>query len=192
NSGALKLTSSTNSMIGADFEGSLTLDHRLFSEGGRNDITKNFKELGQNLNKNPLTPMGASVAIENYTGHELTWKRGGEATFKEKGHEFETLDPRANNIGKANVTDDPKEVGKIIAGNNVSEGSIFSETFNKIPGFNSAVAIPHDKFGNEGFASHDGPLQLSIIPFIPIGYYGLLGKTIRNTYEEPNLNNSKQ
>jgi filamentous hemagglutinin len=32
------LTSATKDIIGADFEGSLTLDHRLFSEAGRNQI----------------------------------------------------------------------------------------------------------------------------------------------------------
>ena len=42
------LTSQTNEMTNGDFEGSLTLDHRLFSESGRNEIQKNFKELPEN------------------------------------------------------------------------------------------------------------------------------------------------
>ena len=53
---------------------------------------------------------------------------------------------------------------------------------------NSAVAIPHDKFADQGFFSKDGPLQLSIVPFIPIGYYSLIGKSFRNLYEEPKIN----
>ena len=34
-SNKLKLTSETNSTIGGDFEGSITIDHRLISESGR-------------------------------------------------------------------------------------------------------------------------------------------------------------
>ncbi|NCA27831.1 MAG: hypothetical protein EBS92_00965 [Proteobacteria bacterium] len=153
--------------------------------------------------------MGASVAIENYTGHELTWKRGGEATFKEKGHEFETLDPRANNIGLANViATDPNDpdydpsrlhlIGKplsadpsyVLEPSSTKEGSPFSNASNTVPGLNSILAIPHDKFGQNPLINKAPILQLTIPPFIPIGYYGLIGKSIRNTYEQPKVNNS--
>ena len=82
---------------------------------------------------------------------------------------------------------DPTYKDKIGGAN---EGSPFSNTANYIPGLNSVLAIPHDKFGNDGIASHNGPLQLSIIPFIPIGYYAIIGKSIRNLYEKPKNNNS--
>ena len=62
-----------------------------------------FNNLGSNLNKNPLTPMGLSILLENYTGKPLTWEKGTEATFKEKGREFETAVDGANTVGKANV-----------------------------------------------------------------------------------------
>ena len=49
NSGKLKLTSETKDITNADFEGSITIDHRLFSDTGRQDIVNNFTQLGQNL-----------------------------------------------------------------------------------------------------------------------------------------------
>jgi hypothetical protein len=162
------------------------------------------RNLPKNLADNPLTPMGLSQVIENYTGHEMTWERGGEATFKEKGREFETLNPMANNVGLANVIDlnlypekayligqplsaDPDYEFRLLSS---KEGSPFSNAVNFVPGLNSIVAIPHDKFGNKGFFSNNGPLQLSIIPFIPLGYYGLVGKSIRDFYEMPNNRSS--
>ena len=147
-----------------------------------------------------VSPMGISEAIEDYTGHELTWKKGKEATFKEKGREYETLDPNANNIGLANTIDlveYPERaylIGQPLSADptheitRYSEGSAFSNAANVVPGLNSVLAIPHDKFGNKGLASYHGPLQLSIIPFLPIGYYGIVGKSIRNIYEKKNNN----
>ena len=188
-----QLTSQTSEMTNGDFEGSLTVDHRLLSEDGRDEIKEDLKNLVPNLMTNPLSPPGFSVLLEEYTGHELTWESGGPATYKLKGDEYGTLNPRANNVGLANVTYDPKEAGAAVPQNKVqgrfAEGSPFSNTVNSVPGMNSIVAIPHDKFGDKGFFSNDGPLQLSIIPFIPVGYYGLIGKSIRNAYEESKTNN---
>ena len=192
------LTSSTHNITGGDFEGSLTVDHRLLSEAGRENIVKDFKELGQNLNKNPLTPMGLSILIENYTGHELTWKRGGEATFKEKGREYETLDPNANNIGKANTIDptNPEDANRLhLIGQPISanprhdpgfagEGGTVSKIANPLKGMNS-MSVFHDKFTEGTFLGAPGLLQLTIIPAIPINYYGLIGKELRSLYEQP-------
>ncbi len=201
----LRLTSSTNSMIGADFEGGLTIDHRFLSESGRANIASDFTNLGSNLNKNPLTPMGLSIILENYTGRELSWKPGDVARFKEKGREFETAVPGALTIGKANVIDpnDPKNAGRLyLIGQPITadpdyyekkltwanEGGAISAP-NVIPGFNS-MSVFHDKFTQETFLGKEGLLELSIIPAIPINYYGLIGKELRNLYEEPKNNNS--
>ena len=66
------LVSETKTMTGGDFEGGLTVDLRVFSEGGRASIKDDFKNLPENLNKNQLTPMGLSILLENYTGQPLT------------------------------------------------------------------------------------------------------------------------
>ena len=200
------LTSSTNSITNADFEGSLTLDHRFFSKAGRKDIIKNFIELGQNLNKNPLTPMGASVAIENYTGQEQSWKPGDVARFKEKGNEFATAVPGANTIGKSNVIPtDPNDpdykpnriylIGQPLSADpdgykpgRLNEDGAFVSPAKAIPGMNS-MSVFHDKFTENTFLGKEGLLELSIIPAIPINYYGLIGKELRNLYEEPKNNN---
>jgi hypothetical protein len=201
------LTSSTHNITGGDFEGSLTVDHRLLSEAGRENIVKDFKELGQNLNKNPLTPMGLSILIENYTGHELSWAPGDVARFKEKGNEFATSVPGALTIGMANtiptdpsdpkydasrlwligqpVTADPKYYKNDLTW--AHEGGGVSST-NAVPGFNS-MSVFHDKFTEETFLGAPGLLQLSIFPAIPINYYGLIGKSIRSLYEKPANNN---
>jgi hypothetical protein len=56
-----------------------------------------------------------------------------------------------------------------------------------IPGFNS-MSVMHDKITEETFLGKPGLLQLSIVPSIPVNYYGLVGKTIRNIYENPTSN----
>jgi len=48
------LTSSTKSITGGDFEGGLTIDHRLLSEAGRNQIGKEIN-YSKNLAKTPFT-----------------------------------------------------------------------------------------------------------------------------------------
>ncbi len=85
----LRLTSSTNSMIGADFEGGLTIDHRLFSEGGRQNIGKDFTNLGPNLktmrqeaDKSPFK-IGAILNAPN------TLLEGAIYTFTEKKNDPE-------------------------------------------------------------------------------------------------------
>jgi hypothetical protein len=199
------LTSATNSMINADFEGSLTLDHRLFTKNGRAIIGESFKELGTNLNKNPLTPMGLSIILEKYTGRELSWKPGDVARFKEKGNEFATAVPGALTIGMANVipTDpnDPKYdasrlylIGQPLGADQrgykpgfFNEGGGIS-TPNVIPGFNS-MSVFHDKYTEDTFLGAPGLLQITILPSLPINYYGLIGKDIRNLYEQPKNNN---
>jgi hypothetical protein len=151
--------------------------------------------------------MGFSIILEKYTGQELSWKPGDVARFKEKGREFETSVPGALTIGKANViaTDpndpeyDPKRlkyIGQPITADAdyyekklkwANEGGGVSSS-NVIPGFNS-MSVFHDKFTQETFLGKEGLLELSIVPAIPINYYGLVGKSIRGFYEEPKINN---
>ena len=45
-----------------------------------------------------VSPLGVSDMIEDYTGQALTWAKGVEATFKEKGREFETAKVGANTV----------------------------------------------------------------------------------------------
>jgi len=47
----------------------------------------------------------------------------------------------------------------------------------------------HDKFTEDTFLGKEGLLELSIIPALPINYYGLIGKEFRNLYEQPKNNN---
>ncbi len=55
------LTSATKNVTGGDFEGSLTVDHRLLSESGRSDILKQL-----NYSKNlAVTPFAALAASRN-------------------------------------------------------------------------------------------------------------------------------
>jgi len=64
------LTSATKSMIGADFEGSLTLDHRLFSAAGRKDIGKQL-----NYSKDlATTPFAAAKGAYNSKENNKTEK----------------------------------------------------------------------------------------------------------------------
>jgi hypothetical protein len=164
--------------------------------------------LPQNLEKNPLTPIGITKLIEDYTGQEMSWKPGDVARFKEKGREFETAVIGANTIGKANViTTDPNDpnydasnlwligkplsadINKKIAICGACEGSLMSKLANPIHGMNT-MSVFHDKFTQETFLGKPGLLELSIIPAIPITYYGLIGKSIKNLYEQPKNNNS--
>ena len=146
-----------------------------------------------------VSPMGVSDAIENYTGHEMTWKKGGSAVYKEKDENksvYSSINFKANNIGNANTAgkDNKNKAGKKV--NYIgflnrllstSEGSYMSTTLNYIPGFNN-MSIGHDKITDKGIMSKTGPLQLSIIPAIAINYYGLIGKTIKNTREQQKQN----
>ncbi|NDB60597.1 hypothetical protein EB001_19440, partial [bacterium] len=66
----LRLTSATKDVTGGDFEGSLTLDHRLFSESGRKDI-------GRQLNYSKdlaVTPFAAFEASRNSKENNKTEK----------------------------------------------------------------------------------------------------------------------
>jgi len=200
------LTSAKKDVTGGDFEGSLTLDHRLFSQAGRANIASDFKNLGPNLNKNPLTPMGLSILIENYTKQKMSWAPGDVARFKEKGKEFETAVVGANTIGMANVIpidpNDPKYdpnrlylIGQPLSAdpkgykpNGAQEGGTVSQIANPLNGMNS-MSVFHDKFTEDTFLGLPILLQLSIVPAIAINYYGLLGKEIRNLYEQPKNNN---
>ena len=133
---------------------------------------------------------------------ELSWKPGDVARFKEKGREFETSVPGANTIGKANVIDvvaRPElaylvgqplsaDINKKIVICETCEGSLMSKTANPIPGMNS-MSVFHDKFTEDTFLGAPGLLESSIIPAIPINYYGLIGKELRNLYEQPKNNN---
>jgi len=187
---------------------SATVDNRLIAaafgnQAAQDSLEKTITDGPKKLIENPLTPIGVSILIENYTGQELSWKPGDVARFKEKGNEFATSVPGALTIGMANVipTDpsDPKYnperlkyIGQPITVdqdyyNNqlkwANEGGGVSST-NVIPGFNS-MSVMHDKWGENSIIGAPGMLQLSITPAIPINYYGLIGKSIRNLYEDP-------
>ncbi len=73
--------------------------------------------------------------------------------------------------------------------NGTYEGAGVSNFANSINGMNS-MSVFHDKFTGETFLGKEGFLELSIIPAIPINYYGLIGRSIRNLYKEPKNNNS--
>ncbi|NBV07284.1 MAG: hypothetical protein EBS06_08660, partial [Proteobacteria bacterium] len=178
----------------------LTLNHQslanLTTAKGRTQEAENLKYLGKAFYV--ASPIGVSQLIENYTGRELTWKPGDVARFKEKGREFETSVPGANTIGMANTIDlnDPKDANKLyLIGQPITaypgydpgfarEGGTVSKIANPINGMNS-MSVFHDKFTEDTFLGAPGLLQLSIIPAIPINYYGLIGKSIRNLYEQP-------
>lgn len=136
-----------------------------------------------------LTPMGVSEIIENYTGQELTWEVGGEARFKLQGHEFETSVLGANTIGMANavgikemyLVGQPLNAKPGYTPNFVQEGGWIS-THTNARGMN-AMSVMHDKWGENPIIAKPGVLQFTIIPAIPITYYGLIGKSIRNLYE---------
>ncbi len=138
-----------------------------------------------------LTPMGTSELIENYTGQELTWKEGDIARFKLKGKEFETAVAGSNTIGMANTVEGNRAS---LAGQPLTsdlkysprwdqEGGWLSLQANKAKGMN-AMSVVHDKWGENKFIATPGILQISIIPAIPITYYRLVGKSIRNLYED--------
>lgn len=182
----------------ADIDLSLSVSTSYFTEAGREDIAESFENFGENILSNPLAPTGMAEIIEGYTGQELTWELGDFARFKEKGNEYDTAVPGANTIGMANViTTNPNDpdydpdrvylIGQAITADSeyynkemswANEGGAISLT-NNIPGFNS-MSVFHDKFTEDTFLGALGLLQLSILPAIPINYYGLIGKNINN------------
>ncbi len=52
------------------------------------------------------------------------------------------------------------------------------------------MSVFHDKFTEDTFLGAEGLLELSILPALPINYYGLIGKSIRNLYDKPASSNS--
>lgn len=99
----------------------------------------------------------------------------------------------------ANTTIDLNEVGNLVFHSSnpfnsefwssfAKEGGAVSNLANPVPGMNS-MSVFHDKFTQYTFLGAPGLLQLSIVPAIPINYYGLIGKSIRNLYEQPKNNN---
>lgn len=126
--------------------------------------------------------MGASVAIEDYTGREMSWAPGDVARFKEKGNEFATSVPGALTIGKANSIDLVARpdlaylVGQPLRPYPGYEGPEWNQeggaisSPNILPGFNS-MSVFHDKFTEDTFLGKEGLLELSILPAIPINYY---------------------
>jgi hypothetical protein len=81
------------------------------------------------------------------------------------------------------ITADPKgyKPGLFEEGGTISAPNI-------IPGFNS-MSVFHDKYTEDTFLGAPGLLQITIFPSLPINYYGLIGKEIRNLYEQPKNNN---
>ena len=63
--------------------------------------------------------------------------------------------------------------------NGAYEGAGISNFANPINGMNS-MSVFNDKFTEETFLGTPGLLQLSILPAIPINYYGLIGKSLLN------------
>ena len=71
------------------------------------------------------------------------------------------------------------------------EGATVSNLTNPVRGMN-AMSVFHDKLTEDTFLGREGFLELSIIPAIPIIYYGLIGKSLRNLYEQPKNNNLQE
>jgi len=167
---------------------------------GLKEIADANKNLGKNLKdtavgfaktteKIPLTPAWTANQIEDYTEKEMTWDTASKpAIYKDANDSYSSLDANANNIGDANIADEDHPVGTEVDTSDLkwystNEGAPASNALNKTPGLNSAVAVPHDKLTNSGIMSKSPLLEASIIPSIPIGYYGLIGKSIKNLYE---------
>jgi hypothetical protein len=192
-------------VITSDFDAELKIDLRLIASvgnlavGNTDKATANWDSYAtQTVDGAKITykftPMGASELIENYTGQEMSWASGDVARFKEKGREFETAVVGANTIGKANSIDLVARpdlaylVGQPLKPYPGYEGASWNQEggaislLNVIPGFNS-MSVFHDKFTEDTFLGEEVLLELSIIPAIPINYYGLIGKELRNLYE---------
>lgn len=137
-------------------------------------------------------------AIESYTGHKMTWVTGNSAVYKAAENTYDSLNPNANNIGNANVTNDKNLQGTPVEFKgwnyikNTREGSFISQVANLIPGMN-AMAVFHDKWADKGLMSNSPYLQASIFPAIPITYIGLIfGGTSNDLGIEINSDDLKQ
>jgi adhesin HecA-like repeat protein len=116
-----KLASETKDMINGDFEGSITIDHRLLSESGRENIGNDFENLGENLktireeaNKSPLK-IGAILNTPN------TLLEGAIYTFSEEKDVEGGAQLRIKNLetGKIEIITDPA-LAKIYAMNGIN------------------------------------------------------------------------
>ncbi len=117
-------------------------------------------------------------AIETYTGHKMTWATGNDAIYKNANDAFSSLDPNANNVGKANEASKEHPEGTSVKHEGAkyfgfTEGGLMSQVANLIPGMN-AMAVFHDKLTNSGNMAKSPLLETSIIPSIPTTYMGLL------------------
>jgi major membrane immunogen (membrane-anchored lipoprotein) len=134
-------------MIGADFEGGLTLDHRFLSESGRANIASDFTNLGPNLktmreaaDKSPFK-IGAILNAPN------TLLEGAIYTFTEKkndpeGSQFITLKIEDGKLTKAT-----NENGEVITTTDPTKTKNYA--VNGIDtGFESAVENYFEKNGN--------------------------------------------
>ncbi len=100
------LTSETKTMIGGDFEGSLTVDFRLFSESGR-------KQIGRELNfSKDLAFIPLETIYETYSQQD----KGGTNTLDSLGNKYSTLQDLMFNP-KLTAKDLTKDSEKLIAYN---------------------------------------------------------------------------
>ena len=151
----------------------------------KNNITNNLLSTtlsyknsdGYDFVANPKTFLTITKAIEDYTGHKLTWRIGGDAVYKKKADKetnsstYDSVDPKNTNIGKANYADEGSEnltrkeylekynfldlnvknyVGDTVdkADSLANEGSLFMKFVSLIPGMNS-MSVMHDKWTDD-------------------------------------------
>jgi len=143
----------------------------------------------------PGNPVWVYEKIKDYTGKELTWKKGGDAIWKAEDNTYDSLDENANNIGISNTTPDENLEGTEVEYDNIlswifsaNEGSLISETTNLIPGMNS-MSVMHDKWSENKILKQPVIMQTTIPPATLINYYGLIGKSMKRITNENNNQN---
>ncbi len=127
--------------------------------------------------------LGAVKGWIQVHGHTPTLEKGGDAVWKpskalSNTSEFKTIhpnyngviDPTANNIGLANLTDNAKFVGNIVQNPSFfHEGGKMSVFANKLGGMNS-MSLMHDGWSQNAFIQKFPILQASIVPAIAVEY----------------------
>ena len=120
------LTSETKDILNADFEGSLTVDHRLFTKEGRESILSDFTSLGQNLKTMRTAGENSPLGIGAILNTPNTLLEGAIYTFSEKKEDAPlvkaTYDPNDPWAYKLTTITDPAE-GKnyVVNGVNTSQ-----------------------------------------------------------------------
>ncbi len=103
------LTSEIKNVTNGDFEGSITVDHRLFSESGKKDIVKQL-----NYSKDLVAiPLGTLAEVYNQSGKDTNGKdKGGTNTLNSLGKKYSTLQDLMFNskLTAKELTPDSKEL----------------------------------------------------------------------------------